>query len=162
MSKAKVDWAFQELITSAKLDEMVLDELVHPHLALSADRTVRLPSNTTVDIDWFLFNPAKQTFDRMRLVGNDFGAPLHNQYSLDSGATFVDFGVGTDTGLLFNWENGGSGFVDNLFYWDVDISSIASTQYIGLRVRRENDGGAALITAAKMNLYMYNSEYTPF
>lgn len=158
MSKAKVDWAFQELITSAKLDEMVIDDLTPGRLIIHS--TYSCPVSTAFQLGWYLYNPAKQTNDRMRIFGA-FDAPLGLglRYTLDSGATAITLGAGTDSGVDVTIGDGSSSATQrDALYWDVDLSGIASTQYIGVIV----DNGITFVGRWNLAVFLYRASDTPF
>lgn len=164
VSKPKVDWAFQELATSAKLDEMTLDDLRKGdlifHMCASHD-----PADLNVYVGWFLYNPAKAVFDRLRIFGwfvQPVNGPAVLQYSLDSGstwnaATLSQAGIPA-TVIVTTGQNSIGNTNFQLGVADVDLSTVASTQWVGVRLARPT----AFFVQLNLSGYLYLSSDTPF
>lgn len=153
MAKAKEVYASGESpASSQKLNRQINDYLARGQLILSSTG-MTLSTTTTgavaiapqtatswVSLGWYPYNPAKQIYDRMDIIFNHHvsgtAADLHLQYSLDSGATWVDANPGQSVSpLVIRLPlviNGGTSLGPSVR--TVDISGIGAAGYIGFRL----------------------------
>ncbi len=182
MTKVRETWAFQELMTSTKLNEANTDYITRGQLILSTTGSADLttyavggPGKVVADpiiFPAFPYNPAKQLFDRMRvwaIVAWDesvCGNPWLIDYTLDSGASWVNAPLPdailpvtirpvTPYGAVTN--PGTEDFIRN--QETIDISGIAAFQWLGWRIRN----GIAVDdwVAWAINVWLYSSTDTP-
>jgi hypothetical protein len=171
MSKIRESIAFQELLTSAKTNQFIADYITPGKLIMHITGCWYQHATPTY-LGWWLYNPNKVIFDRVRLLGqvNDptgggtTGDALL-QYTLDSGASWASVGAGTDVaGLLITMPadvtNTPPPVELTLRFWDINISSIAATQYFGVRL--ESAGGGHGMAVIDLAVLMYSSTETPF
>jgi hypothetical protein len=146
MSKARVSWAFDELLTSAKHNQENTDYIT-PGLLLVSSTGGISDTNTAfgVTLGFYPYSPSKSVFNRMLVGGFTSSTPSHNltfEYSLDSGATWTHAdlteawpgGTPTHSGLPGFTTQEGPGC--NI----IDLSGIASFQYLGFKLTATNPG----------------------
>jgi len=179
MAKARVTWTFGETpATSDKLNDAVQDYIRKGQLILSSTgitlRTtttggtaVQPPTATSwVNLGWYPYNPAKQLYNRMDIIFNHQVATadandLHLQYSLNSDASWTSANPGQSVfplGIRLPMVIiGGTSLGPSTR--TVDLSGIASFQYIGFRLLVDVTQEAFSWFATA---FMYLSTDTPF
>lgn len=180
MSKPRVDWVFQEVVGSAKLDEANTDWITKGQLIISSMGSAGgvtdgvaavIPVGTPLQPAPWLFNPTKQIADRMRIIAelvwdtSAAGAPVWGvDYTLNSGVGWTPAalagvipGAGGPNPPLVGLGGGiGPG------YTDVDISAVVATSWFNLRIALQGGAiGANTWISWVLSAYLWNSTDTP-
>ena len=174
MSKLRETIAFQELLTSSKTNQLISDYITPGKLIMHVTGCW-FAHATPSYIGWWPFNPNKNVFDRIRILGQAWtpaggGQPLGSwlEYTLDSGGSWTAIGAGINiAGLLITLPADPIGIGPpptelTLAYWDVDISSIAATELIGFRLNDAGGGGGHNTAVVDLSMFLYLSTETPF
>lgn len=162
MSKLKEVWAFQEQITSAKLNQMILDDIRAGRSFMKAIGAFDPADIFPITLHWQPYNPAKSVYDRWRIIGNVeiTSATAGIDYSLDTGGSWVSLGAGTSLGVTLSLGDAFTEVSALALYWDIDLSVIASTELLGMRVT--TTGGFTGVLRYNLSSMFYLSTDDPF
>lgn len=160
MSRARVTWAADELLTSTKHNQEISDYLRRGQLIISSCGSVLQTQTGAQDaggvqtgqlvlirngftLGWYPYNPDKQIFDRLAIHGafgavdvnnDDRTADMHLEYSLDSGTNWTTAGLAeTPTPTFPTLPPQSIAATLDGGATTVNISSMATFQWIGLR-----------------------------
>lgn len=159
-------FSFREALTSAKHSRQTLEQTWPGRLIFHFIGEI----DTDVDDDliyfgWYLFNPAKQINDRLRIETYTpaAGAASTFEYSLDSGATWTSFtpsSAGVPATVLLTGGGDSSFATTQLQVATIDLSGIVTTHWIGVRF----DHDASIFTTVTFNVkgMLYNAANSPF
>ncbi|MDX1388813.1 MAG: hypothetical protein R3344_06460 [Acidobacteriota bacterium] len=171
MSKARVDWAFNEVLTSSKHDEQTTDYLTRGQLICSTVGLAEDQGATALPLlihfPPYPFNPAKQVFDRMRILGivrtePGAGGTYGVRYTLDSGASFATTTLPDAAPFAMVPPQGASGTTVDVGPGQatIDISGIAAFQWIGIAIER--GGSSPTWVTWSLAAFLYLSTDDPF
>lgn len=170
MSKARVTWAFQEVVASSKLNQANTDWIDKGQLIHSSAGGAYPDDNAAINVNviglgMWPYNPAKQVYDRMRVMTYvtyyyNAAPTCQFQYTLNAGGAWV--GAPLATGLPFALPSvtfTGGAYIGSTIngYDDVDISGVAATTWFGWRINTGNLFAIGWWALA----YLYNSVDTP-
>ena len=180
MVKAREDWAFQEIVSSAKENQAIIDYITRGQLVYSGMEVV----GTVVgaNVGFYPYNADKQLYNRLHVVAKfgglaSNGGPIFDpavvlQYSINAGVAWVNAPapvVAPPGTLLQNaaWDNAGAWTTmlpPTSGQWDIDISGAVGATYIGIGFEMSNPP-APIVTAIigwNMTALFYNNIDTPF
>lgn len=149
MAKTRENYAAGELLTTAKLNQVVIDYVQAGALVFNQGVAV---THGTVTNPWYVqpypYNGAKSVFDRWRIIAGGSSA-LDPEYTTDSGANWTAVPAGGVPPITLH------GYANS---WDhtEDLSAIAGLVWLGLR------WPIGVAHEAFVQAFLYNSDHDPF
>ncbi len=165
MPKARVDWAFNEALTSSKHDEQTTDYITPgvPIWNVQGDSIGgAVPAGGIIFAEtWYPYNGAKSVYDRLRIIGsytNTSGLGIGVwEYTIDNGAAWVPVAIAAPPVALTANRAGAAG---QTYDHTVNLAGVVGATWLGLRM--DNTGAGWLNAGFWFVGLLYLSSDTPF